>query len=63
MTTNEKPLPERGWPEDSHLENGNYINQCTHCGHTFVGHKRRVFCKLCSVAEAPEKKKGEKQCP
>lgn len=36
------------WPEDNHLENGNYLNICCHCAVTFVGHKNRVCCKLCA---------------
>lgn len=39
--------PQRDWPEDFHLENGNYYNTCCHCGESFMGYKRRVVCKLC----------------
>ena len=38
---------DRSYPEDAHLENGNYVNTCCICGEQFVGHKRRVVCKLC----------------
>ena len=35
------------YPEDFHLENGNYINVCKICGNYFLGYKRRCVCKLC----------------
>lgn len=35
------------FPEDAHLENGNYYCDCVQCSTTFVGYKRRVICKLC----------------
>ncbi len=35
------------WPEDAHLENGNYVNSCCKCKQRFIGHKRRVVCKAC----------------
>lgn len=35
------------WPEDSKHENGKYYCQCHKCGSMFVGHKRRVLCKVC----------------
>lgn len=38
----------RDWPEDFHLENGNYINQCLKCEDWFKGHKRRRICKKCA---------------
>ncbi len=41
-------LNERSYPEDENLENGNYQNHCHSCGKVFVGHKRRVLCKVCS---------------
>lgn len=44
-TTNE----ERTWAEDAEHENGNYFNNCSSCGRTFVGHKRRVTCKACAT--------------
>jgi len=42
-------LPKRpqDFPEDFSHENGNYQCRCYRCGHYFVGHKRRVACKLC----------------
>lgn len=43
------------WIEDHAHENGNYIRDCTTCGKTFIGHKRRITCKLC----ASETKEGE----
>lgn len=50
----------RDFPEDRPYENGNYINQCLFCDKTFVGHKRRVCCKLCEVV--PDSKSGENKC-
>jgi hypothetical protein len=43
------------WPEDFEHENGNYANQCKECKMLFVGHKRRLVCKLCA---APDFKAG-----
>ncbi len=37
------------WPEDSHLENGNYWCKCVTCEADFIGHKRRVVCRECST--------------
>jgi hypothetical protein len=45
---------ERSYPEDSQHENGNYSCGCCVCLREFVGHKRRVICKVC--AAAPEEK-------
>lgn len=50
----------RDFPEDRPHENGNYINLCSFCNKTFVGHKRRVCCKLCEVTPTP--KIGENKC-
>lgn len=36
------------WPEDFSHENGNYQNRCS-CGIMFIGHKRRVTCKVCAT--------------
>jgi len=38
----------RNWNEDEQYENGNYICECTTCGRQFLGHKRRITCKLCA---------------
>lgn len=38
---------EGNWTEDFPHENGNYQNKCRECGNEFLGHKRRVVCKLC----------------
>ena len=38
---------EGNYPEDYAHENGNYMNVCRNCGEYFMGHKRRVWCKLC----------------
>lgn len=39
----------RSWPEDFGQENGNYVCVCGTCGKEFMGYKRRITCKLCSV--------------
>jgi hypothetical protein len=36
------------YPEDAVQENGNYSNLCP-CGTEFIGHKRRVMCKVCAT--------------
>lgn len=39
----------RDWTEDASHENGRYeCGPCVECGHTFVGHKRRVICRGCA---------------
>lgn len=46
---------ERSWPEDAAHENGSYFNTCrTGCGRVFIGHKRRVTCKVCDTERAPD---------
>ena len=35
------------FPEDYSHENGKYLNMCSECKDVFIGHKRRVTCKLC----------------
>lgn len=44
-------LPDRNspknWPEDFPHENGNYVRVCCLCKDYFMGHKRRVVCKVC----------------
>lgn len=42
------------WPEDAPHENGNYHCRCCQCGRMFVGHKRRVVCKICATAATTE---------
>ena len=37
------------WPEDFAHENGQYECWCAACGVKFLGHKRRVTCKVCST--------------
>lgn len=39
----------RDWTEDFSHENGNYNCVCTTCKKTFVGHKRRMTCKVCAT--------------
>ena len=36
------------YPEDAENENGNYSNLCI-CGTEFIGHKRRVMCRVCAT--------------
>lgn len=43
----EETAPE-DWPEDRSRENGSYANKCCMCSCAFIGHKRRVSCKLCA---------------
>jgi hypothetical protein len=43
--------PERNWPEDYEHENGNYINTCSVCKLAFRGHKRRVWCRMCTAPD------------
>lgn len=38
----------RDFNEDSHMENGNYLNVCIECGSPFIGHKHRPVCRSCS---------------
>lgn len=40
----------RDWPEDYAHENGMYQCRCAHCKEMFIGHKRRVSCKLCAAS-------------
>ena len=39
------------WVEDFSHENGNYLNNCISCKKDFIGHKRRLVCKLCASAD------------
>lgn len=45
----------RDWTGDRGHENGNYQCRCCICGEMFIGHKRRVTCKLCADAAQQEK--------
>lgn len=54
MTTFRTTHADRDWPEDSSHENGNYFCTCFQCGKIFIGHKRRVICKLCASVSQPE---------
>lgn len=44
-------LSDGDWPDDFDHENGCYNCNCSTCGKTFTGHKRRVTCKVCARAE------------
>ena len=35
--------------EDFKHENGQYMCSCYECGMAFIGHKRRVVCKICTA--------------
>lgn len=37
-------------PEEGGYEDGNYYNECVQCNTTFIGHKRRQLCKVCTTA-------------
>lgn len=50
---------ERDWPEDFHHENGNYLNRCSICDEEFMGHRRRVVCKVCSAPGKYNRGKNE----
>ncbi len=41
--------PARDWSEDFELENGAYMCRCHCCREVFVGHKRRITCKVCAT--------------
>lgn len=42
------PTISRDWEEDFNHENGNYQCICNSCEEYFIGHKRRVTCKICA---------------
>lgn len=42
------------WTEDFPHENGGYSNRCTKCRERFVGHKRRVICRVCANPRPPQ---------
>ena len=46
-------MEDRSWPEDYSHENGHYFNTCCNCQRQFMGHKRRVVCKVCASPSAP----------
>ena len=52
---NDPTIEERSFPEDSHLENGNYFNTCGECHKDFVGYKRRPVCKKCLTLDSSPK--------
>ena len=39
----------RDWTEDAGHENGRYNCVCVKCNNVFIGHKRRVMCKVCAA--------------
>jgi hypothetical protein len=40
---------DRNWYEDYSYENGQYFHICIYCKKQFIGYKRRVVCKKCSI--------------
>jgi hypothetical protein len=45
----EEAPSERDWAEDASYENANYQCRCADCGSFFIGHKRRVVCRACTI--------------
>jgi hypothetical protein len=45
------PADAHDWTEDFAHENGRYQNKCANCGTVFIGHKRRVCCKVCALQD------------
>lgn len=43
----------RDWQEDFWQENGNYNCICYKCDNIFIGHKRRIVCKICDTVLPP----------
>jgi hypothetical protein len=41
----------KDWTEDFARENGQYFCKCGNCGCQFIGHKRRIICKACSIPQ------------
>lgn len=41
----------RDWPEDFEHDNGQYMHSCVDCGSKFVGHKYRITCRACQIAD------------
>jgi hypothetical protein len=39
----------RDWMEDFSHENGSYQCLCCICEQEFIGHKRRVVCRVCAA--------------
>lgn len=50
---------ERSFTEDYVHENGHYFNTCCHCLRQFIGHKRRVICKVCSALDEAMRAAGQ----
>jgi hypothetical protein len=53
----------RNWTEDFQHENGNYQCKCCNCGEFFIGHKRRVVCKVCANNQIEVKQEEPLPCP
>jgi len=41
----------RDWIEDFNHENGMYGNLCIECENEFIGHKRRMVCRICAAQQ------------
>lgn len=44
------------WTIDSAHENGNYMRTCMFCHRSFMGHKRRVVCRVCADPVVADKR-------
>lgn len=47
MAAQDNEVSRGDWVEDFEHENGQYECRCIMCNRSFVGHKRRVICKIC----------------
>lgn len=52
----------RDFREDFSQENGSYMCRCLTCEKTFMGHKRRVTCRLCAKALSTKNEGGDVTC-
>lgn len=48
------------WTEDAAHENGRYWCTCSTCGQRFVGHKRRVVCRTCSMPDKTQEREASR---
>jgi len=52
---------DRNWTADFEGENGNYSNRCRECKNEFIGHKRRVVCRVCAESRADKKEETQEE--
>jgi uncharacterized small protein (DUF1192 family) len=45
--------PRGDWVQDFDHENGQYTCRCLDCDNRFMGHKRRIICRMCSNEPRP----------